>query len=77
MKKFSNEYYLILCIALAFEVLAGIAFTSPSITTLVGQVFTAMGLGVYCLTFGMGKYKYRKHIYTGNAKRVKQETGSN
>tara|TARA_R100000734_G_C3303511_1_gene94031 strand:- start:93 stop:323 length:231 start_codon:yes stop_codon:yes gene_type:complete len=76
MKKFSNEYYLILSVALAFEMLATLAYTS-NIENTVGVIFTVMGLAVYCLTFAMGRSKYRKYSYTGNSKRVKESTGSN
>ena len=76
MKKLSNDYYVILSVALAFEMLAGLAYSS-SLENTVTIVFTVMGLAIYCLTFGMGKNKYKQHTYTGNIKRVKESTGSN
>ena len=76
MKKLSTDYYVILSVALAFEMLAGLAYSS-NIENTVTIVFTIMGLAIYCLTFAMGKNKYKQHSYTGNSKRVKESTGSN
>ena len=76
MKKLSNDYYVILSVALAFEMLAGLAYHA-NLETTVPVTFTVMGLAVYCLTFAMGKNKYKQQTYTGNSKRVKESTGSN
>lgn len=76
MKKLSKDYYVILTVALAFEMLAGLAYSS-NLESAVTIVFTIMGLAIYCLTFAMGESKYKQHTYTGNSKRVKESTGSN